>query len=472
MHQSKIIDLLRNLTPKEIKRLNLFFESPFFNKNKKVALLFHSITSDYPEFSSKKIKKEHLYQKIYPNSGFSDKRFSYLVSDMQKLVESYFIHSGIEKVEGWSNYILLQKLAEIEAEKSYKSASKDAAKSITNRKTKDASHYYDSFLFHSIENEQYYRMRKHAFDAHLQSAIDNLDIYYLSTKLKYCCEIANRRNIINEKYEFRLLDEIILYLRENPSEDIPAIRIYYLILLTLLDGDNESHFEDLKRSLIRSSDKFTKSEARDMYAYAQNYCIKMSNKGIRKYLHELFDLYSTALEKEILFDGRYLSPFTFKNIATLAISIHKFDWVERFIETYKDRIRVRFKENAYKYNMAMLHFAKGQHDRALDLLNSVEFTDIVYNTGAKSLLLRIYYEKKEWEALYYFIDSFRMFLKRNKHINTSQKLQLKNLLNYCRRLTRIQKGESSKIEKLRKEIDQNKQVAFSSWLREKLDELE
>jgi hypothetical protein len=65
---------------------------------------------------------------------------------------------------------------------------------------------------------------------------------------------------------------------------IPSITIYYQILMTFTDADTEVHFEELKRLLDEHTTKFPPDEARDMYAYAQNFAIRKINAGEKRYL--------------------------------------------------------------------------------------------------------------------------------------------------------------------------------------------
>ena len=52
--------------------------------------------------------------------------------------------------------------------------------------------------------------------------------------------------MLAEKYEVKLLDEILAYLEKNPHDDVPCISIYQQILLTLLETEQENHFIKLK----------------------------------------------------------------------------------------------------------------------------------------------------------------------------------------------------------------------------------
>ena len=92
------------------------------------------------------------------------------------------------------------------------------------------------------------------------------------------------------------------------------------------------------------------------------------------------------------------------------------DWTKEFIEKFKDYLHPEVVENAYTYNLASYYYSTNQLDKVLDLLVKVEYTDIQYSIGAKSLLLRTYYDLEENEALLSLTRSFKQYLKRNRLI--------------------------------------------------------
>src|SRR5690606_32342485 len=178
--------------------------------------------------------------------------------------------------------------------------------------------------------------------------------------------------------------------------------------------------------------KFSPKEARDMYAYAQNYCIKQVNSGNMKFLTDLFQLYKMTLETGIIFSDKYLSPWSYKNITSVALRLKEYEWAEYFVEQYKERVEPSFRKNAYAYNMASIFFDNGKFDKALELLRHVDFSDVYYSLDSKAMMLRIYYELKEKNPLNSLLDSFRVFLKRNKQVSEYQRTLYLNLIKHVR----------------------------------------
>ena len=140
-----------------------------------------------------------------------------------------------------------------------------------------------------------------------------------------------------------------------------------------------------------------------------------------------------------------------------------------FIQDYKDKIRVGFRKNAVNYNMAYLHFNNGNYEEALSHLNRVEFNDPSYSMNSKSMLLKLYYELNEVEALYSLVDSFRVFIRRNKLISDGMKSAYLSLIKFTKQLIKIQGKEAEKLHALEEQIKTTKQLAGRSWIISKVE---
>lgn len=471
MHNSKLLDALRVLTPKQLRKMEDFVASPFFNKNDDACRLFASMRKYEPSFNHKDLEKERIYKIAFPKEKYDEKKLGYLMSDMQKLIDKFLAYNELMEHPVQHEYYLMTSYIDYGLDKHFSKTMKDAQQAQKENHYRDADYFYNEFLLEALNNVYFDKQRKHAYDESLQRAIDNLDLYYLAQKLKYSCELFNRKNIVAADYRLRLLDEILVYLKDKVFEEAPAVAIYHQILMTLTDKENERHYKKLNELLREHGGKFPVLEARDMYLYAQNYCIKQINSGNQSYLNELFHLYKTMLDKKIAFDGKYITPWTYKNIVGVALRVEEYKWVEKFIHEFKEHLAPEMRENAFAFNLASFYFNKGNFNKALELLRNVEFTDIVYSLDSKAMLLRIYYELNAIDPLLSLLDSFQVYLRRNKLISDNQKTIYQNLVHFVKEATRVRKGDKEAAMKLKEKIEKTKQVAYMQWLMKKVEEL-
>ncbi|MBK8296003.1 MAG: hypothetical protein IPK91_01685 [Saprospiraceae bacterium] len=266
-----------------------------------------------------------------------------------------------------------------------------------------------------------------------------------------------------------LIPEIVREIKNSNFINIPAIAIYYQIFLTYIEPADETHFFNLRDLIKNHLHLFPPEEARDIMNSAINYTIQKQNQGQLKYSKENFELWKQGLENQSVLINGELSPWAFKNIITLALRLNEFNWTEDFINSFKTKINKEYRENAINYNLASLYFYKNEYNKAIPLLQQVQFDEVTYGLGAKSLLLACYYELDEYDALQSFYDSFKLFVNRNKSITEERKISYLQLIKLTKKLTE-NNDNKLKLTQLKKEILES-QATSKSWLLEKVDEL-
>ncbi|MEX2589998.1 MAG: hypothetical protein WD334_07315 [Chitinophagales bacterium] len=457
------------MRPGQLKKIQAMTDSPYFNTDEALCQLVKVLMQFAPDFDSPELTKENIFKLAFPKQKYDEKKLSYILSDILSIAEQYVVQERFKEQSIQQQFYLLMEYTALDLEKHYRSTMSTARKDQKRKSFRDADFFYDEFLLEAADNAYFDKQRSHRFDKSLQLAIDNLDIYFLTLKLKYSCEILNRRNVVASDYEIKLLDEILRYIDKHDFNQAPAIQVYYSILMTLKEPEKTLHFEQLKKLLKAHTDKFSSKEARDMYAYAQNYCIKQVNNGNMDYLKDLFQLYKMTIDSRIIFFGKHISPWTYKNITSVALRLEEFQWAEQFVENYKEHIESDFRKDAYAYNMASIYFDKKDFEKAQELLQDVEFSDLFYSLDSKAMMLRIYYELEVMKPLASLLDSFRVYLKRNKQVSDYQRTLYLNLIKYVREASKLRPHEKELAKKLKNKIEKNKNVAYLKWVKDIVD---
>ena len=470
MFKSKALDVLRAFETKDFRLFNDFINSPYYNKNEDLILFYEKLKKFAPQFQNKKLERTIFYKLCFPKKKYNEKHLGYLLSDLMYLLDEYLM-VRLSEENKMNDYIsLMNHYITLGLEKNYNSVLKSAEKLQKNYDYEDSQYYFYQYKIASTSNRYFELQNKRKFDQHIQVASDNFDLYFIAQKLKYACEIINRKSILSAQYELKLIDELVIYLKANPHDDIPAISIYYEILFMLLYPKNKRHFFKLNLLLHKHSEKFPPKESKDMYSFALNHCIKQINMGNTEYNRELFELYKVMISKEIIYHNGVLSPWLYKNVASVALRLKEYDWTKNFIETQCPKVDKNYRDSAYAYNLAYLHFSQGEYKEAMWRLHEVEFNDVFFHLDTKTMLLKIYFELKDIEPLLSLIDAFKVYLKRNKHISTYMKTSYRNLIKFVQKSLRLPDGDKDKWQALYEEIQNVKHVASTTWLLEKIKE--
>ena len=121
-------------------------------------------------------------------------------------------------------------------------------------------------------------IKRKAMDIELLALSEDLDLYYVTQKLKQACNIISYKNMFKSEHELELLDEVIALINRKKLNDNPLIKILLSSYNSMLHPEEEEHFYQLKESLMNYVQNIDINELKDVYILAINYCIKKINK--------------------------------------------------------------------------------------------------------------------------------------------------------------------------------------------------
>lgn len=297
-----------------------------------------------------------------------------------------------------------------------------------------------------------------------------LDIHYVLHKLKLFCEAANYSNIMSAEFDLLLKEEIIQLIEAGHFKNVTPVMIYYHVLLTLTKPEVEKHFDELQKLVSSCGNEFDSQELLELYHYLKNYCTRKINTGNLSYRKKLLTIYEEMLAEKKLFRKQWLSQWDYKNAVTISLREKEFAWTKKFIEKYNSYLIAAERKNAYRFNLAAFHFAKGEYREAKRALQFVDLSNVFYRLDGRLMMLKIYFELDDMDGLYFQISSFRKFLYRNRQVSDYQKSIYSNLLKAISRLTAAFNNHAQ-LKSLATEFKTAKDVADVQWLVNKTEEL-
>jgi len=474
MDDSKFYKFLKSLNNKELRKFRKYLESPYFNTNQTLLALFSVFENHLLDAKSSLLQKETVWDLIYPNESFDYDRLRKLLHLLMVFGEDFLAQMAYDDNSAHRVHYLLQMLHRKEMDEFIHSTIQSGLTILKKENNRNGTYYYDLYSIEKykyiLENIESARVKKLNIQKLNISEIDgHLNHFYFSEKLKYYCLLLSWSKMTNVDLEVTLIPEIVSKIANSKLMEIPAIAIYYQIYLTFIDPTDESHYFNLKNLIKNQLHLFPQEEARDVMNSAINYTIQKQNQGFLKFSIENFELWKEALKRNVVLINDELSPWSFKNIVTLALRLDEYEWTEHFIKDYGIKINKEFRENAINYNQAILFFYKKEYNKAIPLLQKVQFDEVNYGLGAKSILLAIFYELDEFETLGSLYESFKLFVKRNKNITDDRKKSYLELINFTKKLYEVNLDKTN-LKKLKAQIE-NSQAMSKKWLVEKVDEL-
>ena len=469
MKSRKYIQLLQFLEKKERQQFRLYLESPFFNKRKSILQLFDFIEKYKPTYESNKLTKENAFHFIFPEKKYKEQTFKNLMSELTRFLEDFLLQQNFAKRKKEKDYFLLDVLYQKSADKffSQKIESLQAEKVVF----QNADFYEHQYTLMKFDYGFKVARKSRLAHTNLQDLLKNLDCFYLAEKLKYYCVILNRQSIVSDKIDVFLPKEILQYIEKGDFEDIPAVILYYRLLLLLISEKEkeEKHYWNLKKTLEKFENALPLSELQQLYTAVFNYCNKKLKSGNEAYLQEIFDWYKVMLRKGSLITNGQITPYIhFRNIVMAGLRLGQLDWTAQFIEQYESFIAEEVRQNMVLYCRAALFFYKKDYAKSLEFLAQFELKDFFYYIEHKLLLVKVYFELKEDEALENLLHSFRIYLHRKSNLPPHLKQSYHNFARLTEKLYKAQFLPNFDAQILHDEIAATAVLTDKEWLLEKI----
>ena len=443
---------------KERNQFKKWLASPFHNQREDLRLLYAHIAKQI-DHKPELLTKERTWAALFPAHPYQEAKLNLLLSLLLQTLRDYL---------AWREWQADQPLPRIHYLRALRKGGLDAEferEWLDTQADLEATPYRDESYhqwYCQLQREKYDQLSVRQRAVHFPlgpMAKHRLMAFQLGQLRLQCTQAVVRSvspNVENDTVLFGAVET-----PENPED--PCLLLYVYLLTALRDLDEGAFFE-AKRGIMAHWGLFRENERRDLYLLALNVCIRKINSGHPAFLREAFELYRNGLENRALFVNGFLSRFTYKNVTTAGIRSGEKAWVRQFLEDYKPYLPPRERQQTYLYNLAVYYFRLPDYDAALGLLREANFgDDSLTNLDARSMLLRIYYERGHLEALESLLDSFGAYLRRRADIGY-QKLNYENLLRFVRQMLRKWPLDAREKTRLFREVEKTAAVAEREWL--------
>ncbi|MEO1260361.1 MAG: hypothetical protein AAFZ15_16310 [Bacteroidota bacterium] len=462
MQNTRLLSLLRTFSNKELRNLRKFVASPFYNQRQDVRDLLALLENCFKK-AQPVPGKEAIFKKLYGETApYDDHKVRMAMSFLLRLAEQYLVQQSFVSEQVLVKTRLAAIYRQRNLPKHFTRTMREARHELEKGQLRNARFFeFDQEL--QMEEYQFQSLQRRTSDHNLQAVTDNLDVAYFSKKLRQACLLRSHQAVYKKEYRYGLLEAILQRVEKEGLLEVPAIALYYFAYQSMAHPAEPAYFNHLKKLLVSEGGKFPKNEIADLYLLAINFCIKKHNEGEQAYLQDEFDLYKDGIEKAYLLNNGVLSRFAYRNVVTTGLALKKEKWVERFIYDYKDHLVEAHRESMFSFSLARLEFQRKNFGKALQLLQKSEYRDLLLNLAAKGVIMKIYFEMSEYDALFSHLEAMQRFIRRKNIIGYHRELYM-NAIQFTRKLIEVSGGQE--LADLKKEIEAEKALAEKGWLLE------
>lgn len=460
MENSQLGQLLKSLDPVALRAFERFLQSPYFNQRKDVYQLFKAL---YPLLKARSpLPERHIvFQTAFPDKAIPEPGMRQIMTYLTKLFGQFIRIEQLNLEPDLDNLLEAKAFHRLNLEKEGDKAIKRAFEKLESRPLRSAEYHQQQYQL-LFEQARQRRKAPEENARYLYQLADKLYVSMAAAWLRQACLLLSEKAVYKMESDNRFMPEFFQWAESGNNLEMPAIGAYYYACKLLLTGE-ESWLLHLKATIFRHHNGFPSQEMNDLYLVAINYCIRQLNTGKEYYFQEIYELYKAGLETQTLLYKGVLSPMTYYNIVISGLKVNAFDWVAWFIPQYKNSLERPYRDSAFSFNMARLHFARRDYDQALLLLQKANYRDMLTNLSAKTMALKIYYEQGDYDVLQSHLDAMTHYLRRNRVIGYHRENYL-NLIRATRSLLTLPKARGRAHDRLRSQIEATHPLTERAWL--------
>lgn len=485
MNNHKIFDWLRSFDESYLKSFRDFVDSPYFNSNKKVRVLFEIIYSTKPDFSGKKLETKNLLSKLFPGKEkTSEQALKNLFSEISGLIKEFIIHNGLQRNEYFRESLYLDELFYLSK---YSEGVKHSNNLIAKFKKDElfSPQYFDTYTKAISNLSRCLYLEGRSFETE-ELSLKSYEIFILKFIYDFI-DLKNSVAMYDASGNAIVIPEFITKFQNsfNLSEIIDSLKKYNPSYAGILDvysdmdemlatEDNSEVFLQLKQKLFENIDKVSYEEKYFLYTLITNNVY--ANLGATKpeYYKDAFEIVKFFLDKGVyLYPGSpYMLTLNYENIETCSSFARDSEWTEKFLNDYKKYLNPELKEMVYHKTMASFKLGIRNFDEALIHINSYKATDTYEKVYIKFYIIIIFYEKGDLERSLYELDALLHFLNYNDEKLPKNLLTvLENTMPALRKVI-YAKANNKKLDYADfKKYKNAPNIYFKNWIIKKMEEL-
>jgi len=312
----------------------------------------------------------------------------------------------------------------------------------------DANYYQSDAKKYSIEHNS------------LQEAMNQLDLFYATLKLKYSSELVGRSDVLGEKNTILLINEVEELSQHIKPSGLSLLDLYYN-LVRLKKTSEDYYFQRLSHYLHHFSFA-DKKEQLTLLLYLANFGISKLKKGDNSAFNLVFELYLFGLQENIMTINHEFPPIPFKNIIAICCQLKKYDWGKSFIEKWSPFLPLELKEDTSKLCKAAIYFAEKDYEQCLLTLREASFKNFLEDMERRSLIIRSLYELKDVTAANDACTAFEQYLRRSKDAGVNFVMAGLNFIKLMKKII-----TSFDREQILKEMQEMEFLHNRSWFERK-----
>ncbi len=452
MLKNKAYEVIKTLSPAELKSFELFIESPYYNTNKAIIKLFQLIRKHIQKAGVKPLLEEDLFSRVYPAKKYNYGIMKNLLSELFGLCEKFLaVHpmegdttaefeESLKRLKNYNKHSLeklfLSEYNRLADKMEYSVLSTDYYRN-RNRLIETLHKHYTIKSKYSGASVTLYPMSVFsACDIIATIKKDIAGMQYLQSQLNQIPEV-NVTEAIYRNFDF---ESFLREIKDLEGEHFNYISLQIRLMKLYKEPENYDNYRELKEFIFSGIDKYSNSEKWFLTSalfdfILNNYVTSSSEENLK----ELAFIRKAQLSK-VKFNTDGLAPLqagVFRNIIEVFVILGDIKFAEEVIDKHLQDIEESKRKSSYAYSMALIEEAKGNNEKVLEYIRDVEFSDYQAKFSVKMVALVAFYNLGYVEQGLSAIDSMKHFMKDTDEFTEQVKIHLTSRVTVLEKLFKI-----------------------------------
>lgn len=381
MQYGKLVKVLRQFKPVQLKRLEKFLLSPYFQVYQPSVLLFQQLQKLYPQFNETHIPAATAHHRLK-----SIKQQEVAGARLMRAIEKFRAMEEAQKHPATPHLPLLQALRKHQPPGEFDKQLKKDLAALQHHPEQNIDTFYGKHLLTELQLSGF-DARLHRSNANsILPVMKTLDEFYALKKLRYLCEALNRKLSLGTEvlYHEQHIPTLLAILQPYNNPQYPYVYLFvnvYHLLAATTYTDGEIYYGLLKQYInTHSKGKHLLPCITEAVNYVYNSCLRWYNTGNETAAKEFLWWIEWKEKHKLLLENGKLMPVTFRNTITALLQHHSPKETEQLITRYSPHLPREYRSTYTAFANALLQYSLKNHQQAARLFAKAQAgEDLVFN---------------------------------------------------------------------------------------------
>lgn len=372
MHQTKIITLLKLLSPPQIRKLELYLSKQLTNARNQFTLpLLKILKRLHPNFPKNRMETEQIQKRLAKATKEKVEtiqgQWNNTTSFLSAITEEFIGLLEIQQSTSFRKQLLLKVLNRNGVYRLLPGEIRRENLRLNRDLEEDIENYYHLYYIHKM---LYFHPNFDKSKATLETLEKQLDLFYTIQKLKIYFEKFVRVRVFEEDYNLEAFNIFLETVHKTSAiKENPLIELY-LLVTELYDEFNFEKFIRFK-TLIFELKTLSKNERYTLVEFIINRAMLEAQSGNYSLVRPLYEIYQNGVEKQLFIKETFLQTGYFINIVSLAINLKDTTYLKQFLKAHAALVALDIKNDITTISDVILLFVEKKWEAALPILHQL-----------------------------------------------------------------------------------------------------